>query len=75
MADHVLLGRAGSIVEAGERLRARLDPGAIAEAVALVPAAWCAGGDDPEAYVEYLTRRLSWDGFTQEVERARADRV
>ena len=72
IADHVLLGRAGSVLEAGERLRARLDVGgAIAHAAALVPARWYAGGDPPQAYVAYLSDRLSWGGFAEEAERAR----
>ncbi len=80
IAEHVLLDRAGSIVAAGERLRERLGgggpgvPAAIAEAVALVPASWWAGGDPPEVYVDYLTRRAAWGGFEQEAERARTER-
>ena len=74
IAEHVLLPRAGSIPEAGERLRARLAQDAIAAAVALVPVEWCDGGDPAEAYVDYLTRRYEWGGFAEEAERARADR-
>jgi hypothetical protein len=71
ISEHVLLGRAASVLEAGERLRARLPPSAVADAVARVPAEWFAGADAPEIYVEYLTRRLAAGGFAEEAERAR----
>jgi hypothetical protein len=71
IAQHVLLARADSILEADQRLRARLPTTAIADAVALVPRAWFAGADPPEVYVEYLTRRLAAGGFAEEAERAR----
>jgi len=72
VADHVLLGRAASIVEAGERLRARLSlPAAVDAALALVPGEWFSGGDPPSAYTEYLSARLEWGGFEEEGERAR----
>jgi hypothetical protein len=74
IADHVLLGRAGPIAEADERMRARLGEGAVAAAVELVPAGWFAGADAPEVYVEYLTRRLARGGFVEDAERARARR-
>ena len=74
IADHVLLGRAGPIPEADERMRARLGEGAIAAAVELVPDEWFAGADPPEVYAEYLARRLAADGFVEEAERARAGR-
>ena len=70
IADHVLLPRAGSIPAAGERLRARLDARAIADAVALVPAPW-RGETGADVYVEYLTARVSDGGFAVEAERAR----
>ena len=76
IADHVLLARAGPIPEAGERLRARLADGdGVSAAVALVPAEWFDGGDPPQAYAEYLTRRLEWGGFSEEAERARVQRA
>jgi hypothetical protein len=65
------------LADADARMRARLGEGVdlgegvIQAAVALVPAEWFAGGDPPEAYVEYLTRRLASDGFVEEAERAR----
>jgi HipA-like protein len=72
VADHVLLRRASSIPEAGERLRARLDlNAAIAESLTLVPPDWFEGGDPPPVYAEYLTARCAWAGFEQEGERAR----
>ena len=71
ISQHVLLAHAGSILEADQRLRARLPVTAIADAVALVPADWFAGADSPEVYVRYLTRRLDDGGFAEEAERAR----
>jgi hypothetical protein len=72
IAQHVLLPRAGSILEADERLRARLGQAPIEAAVALVPAEWFAGADDPGSYIEYLTRRLAGGAFVAEAERARS---
>jgi hypothetical protein len=74
IADHVLLARAGSIMEADERMRARLGEGAIQGAVDLVPAEWFAGADLADVYVDYLSRRLADGGFVEEAERARAGR-
>jgi len=71
IADHVLLARAGSVVDADRRIRARLTPDALARAVSLVPDDWFAGGDGPDAYLEYLTLRLASGSFTEEAERAR----
>ena len=76
IAQHVLLPIAAPITAAGERLRARLGGAdgartAIAAAVAKVPADWFDGIDGPGVYVDYLGRRLAWDGFTEEAERAR----
>jgi hypothetical protein len=70
IAEHVLLPFAGSILEADERLRARVDEQSIEAVVGLVPADWFVG-DPPETYVEYLTRRLAGQAFAQEAERAR----
>jgi len=72
IAEHVLLGRADSIVGAGRRVAARLPADAIAAAVGLVPAEWFAGGDPPELYVDYLSRRLRAGAFAREAERVRA---
>jgi hypothetical protein len=74
IAEHVLLARAGSVAEAGERMRARLGEGAVEAAVGLVPAEWFAGADPAGAYAEYLTRRLAHGGFAEEAERARVRR-
>ena len=72
IADHVLLPRAGSILEAGRRMRERLNEGLLEAVVALVPAPWLGGGDDRATYAEYLRRRLQDGGFASEAERARA---
>jgi hypothetical protein len=72
IAEHVLLPRAGSIIEADRRLRSRLADGAIEAVVGLVPADWFAGGDVPETYVDYLTRRLASGKFAEEAERVRS---
>jgi hypothetical protein len=71
IAEHVLLARAGSILEADRRLRARLGDAVLEEVVGLVPAQWFEGGDGPDVYVEYLSRRLAGGGFAEEAERAR----
>jgi hypothetical protein len=71
--EHVLLAHAGSIPEAGARLRARIGdgPAALRAAADRVPATWFDNGDPAAAYVEYLAARWSDDGFTEEAERAR----
>jgi hypothetical protein len=73
VAEHVLLPRAGSIPDAGERLRERLGGGtaAIHEVVSLVPEEWLKDGDPAQAYRDYLTARWEWGGFEDEAERAR----
>jgi hypothetical protein len=74
IAEHVLLPRAGSILEAHERLAPIVDPGTLERVVALVPSEWLAsgaGGDTAETYVEYLSRRLRSGSFAEEAERAR----
>ena len=43
-------------------------------AVSLVPSDWFDGADPPDAYAEYLTRRLAWGGLSEEADRARAGR-
>jgi hypothetical protein len=64
--DHVLLGAAGSVLEADARLAGRADPEA---AAALVPDAWA----DGLPYAEFLFARLSAPReFAEEAERARA---
>jgi HipA-like kinase len=77
IAEHVLLPRAGSVLEAHERLAPAVDAGALVEAVALVPREWlAAGGDTGETYVDYLERRVRSAAFAteaeSEAERARA---
>jgi hypothetical protein len=71
IAEHVLLTKAGSIVEAHQRLAPRVTTEALGEVLALVPSGWLAGVS-AETYVEYLSRRLQLAGFAEEAERARA---
>ncbi len=73
IAEHVLLPRAGSILEAGERMRARLGEDAAESVVGLVPDDWFSGADAPRIYVEYLSRRLADGGFAEEAEHVRFD--
>ncbi|MGA9857261.1 MAG: HipA family kinase [Solirubrobacteraceae bacterium] len=74
IAEHVLLPRAGSIIDADRRMRERLAGETVQAAVGLVPKEWFAGADPPDIYVEYLHRRLADGGFAREAERARAGR-
>ena len=75
VAEHVLLGRAGPVRDAGERLRAgRVTEDTIDRAVSLVVNDWWDGVDPPDAYVDYLTRRLATSGFEEEADRARDER-
>ena len=72
IASHVLLARAGSILEAGERMRARLAEISLEVLVALVPSSWLSDPqDEREVYVDYLRRRLDDGSFAEEAERAR----
>ena len=71
IADHVLLPRAGSILDADERLAGRIERALLEQVVALVPDGWFVG-DAAEVYVEYLERRLQAPrAFAQEAERVR----
>jgi hypothetical protein len=64
--DHVLLGAAGPVTEADERLAPPARP---ADAAALVPPEWADGAP----YAEHLERRLeSPRQWMEEAERARA---
>jgi hypothetical protein len=69
--EHVLLGCAGSILAAHERLAPLVDTALLEEVVGLVPADWLPDEDQP-TYVEYLALRLSDGGFATEAEDARA---
>jgi hypothetical protein len=75
--DHVLLPFASSLLEADERLAARLDRALLDEVVTLVPDELLAGEDASPAerrseYAEFLERRLEAPrGFAGEAERAR----
>jgi hypothetical protein len=70
IAEHVLLPHAGSIAAAHERLAPLVDRRLIGEVVGLTPREWFAA-DDPDVYVEYLTRRVENKAFAIEAERAR----
>jgi hypothetical protein len=71
IAEHVLLPRASSILEADERLSPRVDRALLEHVVGLVPGDWLVG-DPAETYVEYLERRLEVPrAFTQEAEHVR----
>jgi len=71
IAEHVLLPRASSILEADERLSPRVDRALLEHVVGLVPGDWLVG-DPAETYVEYLERRLEAPrAFTQEAEHVR----
>jgi hypothetical protein len=70
IGEHVLLHRAASILEADQRIRARIGPGLIEEVVSLVPEEWF-DGDRGQTYIDYLTRRLRSAAFAEEAERAR----
>jgi hypothetical protein len=70
IAEHVLLPRAASILEADGRQRARLDAVAIEAAVQLVPEEWLTAAERG-TYAEYLTRRLAGGRFAEEAENAR----
>jgi hypothetical protein len=71
IAEHVLLPRAGSILEAHERLAPAVDRALLEEVVGLVPGDWFAGPDAPAVYVDYLGRRVERAGFAAEAERVR----
>jgi hypothetical protein len=68
--EHVLLGAAGSILEADERMRGRVDPEQVGAAVELVPRDWL-GAESSRTYFEYLAARLQKAAFAEEAERAR----
>jgi HipA-like protein len=71
IAEHVLLPRASSILEADERLSPRIDRALLEQVIALVPGEWLVG-DPAETYVEYLERRLEAPrAFAQEAEHVR----
>jgi hypothetical protein len=57
VAQHVLLPRAASILDADARLAPKVDRALLEQVVALVPRDWMTG-PPPEAYVDYLQRRL-----------------
>jgi HipA-like kinase len=72
IAEHVLLARAGSILEAHERLAPAAGRALLEEVVSLVPGDWFDRlGEDPNVYLEYLSRRARSGKFAEEAERAR----
>jgi hypothetical protein len=71
ISQHILLPAASSIVDAGERMAARLDADAIAAAVGLVPQDWLTGAD-AATYVDYLSQRLDHSpAFSKEADDGR----
>jgi len=70
IGHHVLLGRAGSILDAHARLAPTVDQSVLEEVANLVPADWFAG-QDPDVYVDYLNRRARSGAFAGEAERVR----
>lgn len=83
IADHVLLPIAGSIVEAGARLRTTLASASVGEIVDAIPSDWlldCAPFATPaklrQAYLDLISVRVSVaDLFEREAEQARLARV
>jgi len=69
--EHVLLGCAGSILAAHERLAPLVDEAVLEEVVGLVPGDWLAD-QERRTYVEYLARRRDDGRFAIEAEDARA---
>jgi hypothetical protein len=68
IAEHVLLGDAGSLQQAGERIRARIDPATLGELAASVPEEWGEAGQ----YVEFIRARLErGEELSAELEEAR----
>jgi len=78
--DHVLLGLASRLVEADAQMTRRLTPDVVARIVSLVPDDWLeetplfrTKGEQRDAYVRYLTARLSPPrAFVEEAVRARS---
>ena len=74
IADHVLLGRAASITEAGDRLAPRLGGDVLADLASAIPAEWLqVTGRDPESYSRFIGDRLAAGQFTAEAEAARVE--
>jgi hypothetical protein len=71
VAQHVLLPRAGSVLEADGRLAPQVDRALLEEVVALVPPEWLTG-PPAQAYVDYLALRVARSRqIAQEAEDAR----
>jgi hypothetical protein len=69
--DHVLLPYASSVAAADDRLAPRLTADLLADVADAIPDVWL-DGDDPQMYVDYLSRRTEGPrAFVQEAEDAR----
>ncbi|MBA3274253.1 MAG: aminotransferase class I and II [Chloroflexia bacterium] len=81
IADHVLLSKAGSLVEADRRLAGRLTDTDLWEVIGSIPDAWLEPDDEVgdadaqrQAYMTYFLKRLEGPRpFIEEAERARTD--
>ena len=74
IADHVLLGRAASITEAGNRLAPGLGGDVLEDLASAIPAEWLqVTGRDPESYSRFIGDRLAAGQFTAEAEAARVE--
>lgn len=68
IADHVLLGRTGSLADADARLAPFVDEALLERLRAMVPVAWA----DPGPYIDFLRARCATSArFAQEAEDAR----
>ena len=69
--DHVLLGCAGSVLDADERLAGRVDRAMLEAAVGAVPDAWLDGSDRADYVTFFETRLRAPRDFATEAEDAR----
>jgi len=70
--DHVLLARAGSVLEADARLAGRIDRAMLEAAVGAVPGEWLAGADRDDYVTFFETRLREPRDFAREADDARA---
>ncbi len=78
--DHVLLPSAGTLRQAGEKLKAAIGPDVVEEVVGMIPDDWFDGhspfsspGETRKAYIVYLKKRLEEsESFVEEAMRARS---
>lgn len=74
IADHVLLARAGSILDAHERLAPVLDPATLDRVAGAIPEDWLqATGRARASYSEFVAGRLADGGFARLAEAARSE--